>query len=128
MEMRNLLIGEVQAELEALEQIEVGTKEHQTAVDCVTKLMDRCIEMDKLDIEHQERVEAREEEQKFKMEQMKSEKRDRIFKNGIAVGSLVLPLGVTIWGVLKSFEFEKEGTVTTIMGRGLVQKLLPGRK
>ena len=61
----------------------------------------------------------------LKDKQLEEEKKDRLIKNCIAVASIAIPSLITIWGTLKSFEFEKEGTVTTIMGRGFVNKLLP---
>jgi hypothetical protein len=48
-----------------------------------------------------------------------------MIQNGITVGSIVVSTVVTIWGTLASFKFEKEGTVTTILGRQFISKLLP---
>ena len=56
---------------------------------------------------------------------MEEDRKDRRFKNGIALGGIVLPLAVTIWGTLKTLKFEEEGTVTTMMGRGFINKLIP---
>ena len=57
--------------------------------------------------------------------QLESERKDRIIKNCISIAGIIIPVIVTIWGTKKSFEFEKEGTITTIMGRGFINKLLP---
>lgn len=64
-------------------------------------------------------------ERELKLKQMAEERKDRIVKNCISVGGIVLPIIVTIWGTYKSFEFEKEGSITTIMGRGFISKLIP---
>ena len=125
METKQLLMDEVQAEIEALGEIEIGSKEHQAAVDSVAKLMDRAIEMEKIETERQDRIEAREEENRVKMEQIRSDKKDRAIKNGLTAAGIIIPTAVTIWGTIKSLKFEVEGTVTTIMGRGFIQKLLP---
>ena len=125
MQLDELLRKEIQTEVEALEGMEVGSKEYSATVDGVTKLMDRAIEIEKINIEHQERVESREEDNRIKTKQMKDEQKDRLVKNAISVGSILATIGVTVWGTKKSFEFEKEGTITTIMGRGFINKLLP---
>ena len=87
--------------------------------------MDRAIELERLDIESHEKVEARHSDEDFKMKQMEEERKDRIARNCIAVAGIVVSTAVTVWGTIKSINFEKEGTITTIMGRGFINKLLP---
>lgn len=119
------LNDEILSELDKLKGMEVGSDQYRATVDGVTKLVDRVIEMDKLSADVTEKNNAFERELSFKREQLQEEKKDRWFKNGIAIGGIVIPVLVTIWGTKKSFEFEKEGTITTIMGRGFINKLLP---
>lgn len=64
-------------------------------------------------------------EQEIRERQMKEERTNRIVTTIITATGIVLPIVVTIWGTKKSFEFEQTGTITTIMGRGFVNKLLP---
>jgi hypothetical protein len=116
---------EIADELEQLKKMEVGTDAYRTTVDGLTKLVDRAIEMEKIDIESQEKVDNREIENDLKLKQMEEDRKDRLVKNCIAVAGIVIPSALTIWGTLKSFKFEEEGTVTTIMGRGFINKLLP---
>lgn len=125
MEIEKLLDKEIQHEFSTLKDKEVGTEEHKTSVDELTKLLDRAIEMKKISIEVQDKIENREFENDLKLKQMEEDKKDRWVKNGIAVAGIVIPTAVTIWGTLKSFKFEEEGTITTIMGRGFINKLLP---
>lgn len=114
MDIEKILHDEIVFELEELKGKEHGTNEYVSTVEGVTKLIDRAIEMDKLNIEHEE-----------KEKQVQRDEKDRLIKNIIAVAGIVLPCIITVWGTCKSFEFEKEGTITTIMGRGFVNKLLP---
>lgn len=125
MEIEKLLDEEIQHEFSTLKDVEKGSEEYKTSVDGLTKLLDRAIEMKKIDIETQEKIETREFENDLKLKQMKEDKKDRWVKNGIAIGGIVIPTIVTVWGTLKSFKFEEEGTITTIMGRGFINKLLP---
>jgi hypothetical protein len=61
----------------------------------------------------------------LKREQIEEDRKDRFIRNCISIAGIIIPTLVTIWGTKKSFEFEKEGTITTIMGRGFINKLLP---
>ena len=121
MKIKETLYKEIEDELQALNEIEVGTDEYKSSVDGVTKLLDRAIEIEK----HEAEMKEREAERIAKNIQVAEEQKDRVVKNYISAGGVVLPLLVTIWGTLKSFKFEKDGTITTIMGRGFINKLLP---
>ena len=123
--IETLLHEEIQDGFDALSRMERGTETHKTTVDEVAKLFDKAIEIEKLEMEAKEREKAREIEASLKRVQMEEDRKDRRFKNGIAVGGIVLPLAVTIWGTFKTLKFEEEGTVTTIMGRGFINKLIP---
>ena len=125
MSIETRLHEEIEDELTQLGKIEVGTEPYKTTVDGVVKLYDKAIELKKLNLEMQDRDEAREMERNLKLQQMEEDRKDRIVKNCISVAGIVVPIGVTIWGTLKSFQFEKDGTITTIMGRGFINKLLP---
>lgn len=121
MKIKETLYKEIEDELQALTEIKVGTDEYKSSVDGVTKLLDRAIEIEK----HEAEMKEREAERIAKNIQVAEEQKDRVVKNYISAGGVVLPLLVTIWGTLKSFKFEQDGTVTTIMGRGFINKLLP---
>lgn len=123
--IETLLHEEIQDGFDALSKMERGTEIHKTTVDEVAKLFDKAIEIEKIEVEAKEKAKAREIEASLKRVQMEEDRKDRRFKNGIAVGGIVLPLAVTIWGTFKTLKFEEEGTVTTIMGRGFINKLIP---
>ena len=123
--IETLLHEEIQDGFDALSKMERGTEIHKTTVDEVAKLFDKAIEIEKIEIEAKEKAKSREIEASLKKAQMEEDRKDRRFKNGIDVGGIVLPLAVTIWGTFKTLKFEEEGTVTTMMGRGFINKLIP---
>ena len=125
MKIETLLHEEIQDEFKNLKEMELGTEEYKTTVDGLAKLVDRAIEIDKLNIDAQDKIDSREIEVDLKQQQINDEKQDRKIRNAIAIAGIVIPTIVTVWGTFKSLKFEKEGTVTTIMGRGFIQKLLP---
>lgn len=125
MEFENLLTEEIQAEIETLKGMELGSEPYKVAVDGITKLIDRSIDIEKYSAERKEKAEEKELETYWKERESAEEKKDRRIKDGIAIAGIVLPIIVTIWGTKASFKFEEEGTITTIMGRGFINKLLP---
>lgn len=121
----DLVYEEILHELEQLRELDLGSEEYRVAVDGVSKLIDKTIDIKRLDQEAEVAEQNRKIETELKQKQMEDENLDRWVRNGIAIGGIILPLLVTIWGTKASFEFENEGTITTIMGRGFVNKLLP---
>lgn len=125
MSMEDLLRTEVEENLKNMKDLELGSKEYDSAVDSTCKLMDRVIAIDKNADDYDLKDKARETETNLKYDQIAKDKRNQMIQNGITVGSIVVSTAVTIWGTLASFKFEKEGTVTTILGRQFIGKLLP---
>ena len=125
MSIKTLLHEEIRSEFGELKKINVGSEEHDKAVNSLVKLVDRAIELEKIDIGIDENDKNREYENDFKLRTIEEDRKDRLIKNGIAIAGIVIPSAITIWGAIKSIEFEKEGTFTTIMGRGFISKLLP---
>lgn len=141
-EIKELLDTEISNELSDLGDLERGSETYKVTVDGITKLMDKRIEMEKLERDTQAKDKDREIESKKaegdltdkaksreidekKLVQIANEKNDQLFKNGIAIAGIVIPSMITIWGTFKTLKFEETGTVTTIMGRGFVNKLIP---
>ena len=120
-----LLYKTLETDFAKLNETDLGSDERKAALDELTKLMDRAIEIKKVDVESKNKVATLESEQLMRTQQMKDEKKDRLVKNLISVAGIVLPIGLTIWGTKVSLKFEEEGTITTIMGRGFINKLLP---
>lgn len=119
-----LLNEEISDELKRLGEVEVNTDQHKALVESVTKLMDKKIEIEKIERDSKARDQEHELESK-KLEQITNEKNDQIFKNAIAIAGIVVPSLLTVWGTFKTLKFEETGTITTIMGRGFVNKLIP---
>ena len=114
-------------ELKELKKLEVGADKYKTAVDGVAKLADRIIEIEKFEAEKEELAKNQknnENEASLKIKQLANERQDRLIRNCIEGGKVVLGLGFAAWAFVASMNFEKEGTVTTLIGRGFINKLL----
>lgn len=125
MNIKTLLEAEISKELEELKETEVGSDCYKTIVDGVTKLADKVIELERIENEHREKAIERENENSYRTKQMDEDRKDRLIKNCLSGASIVTGVGLTVWGTLKSLKFEETGTVTTIVGRGFINKLLP---
>lgn len=123
-----MLYDELKGEFENLDGMELGSEEYKATVEGIAKLADRLIELKKFDAErddmrHKKLLE--EADRKLERARAEEEKKDQLIKNGIAIAGILIPTAVTIWGTFKTFKFEETGTVTTMMGRGFINKLLP---
>lgn len=118
-----MLNDEIKSELEELSKIEVGTEQYKIAVEGIAKLMDRAIEIDKINTDAQYKTENMEIENSFKEKQMEADEKDRKVRNILTALGIILPTGVSIWGTLKTLKFEEVGTITTVAGKEHVRKL-----
>ena len=113
MNIETLVDVAVADEFEKLAGIkEAGSEQGKVAIDGVTKLLDKKIEMEKLEIERSEREQAR-----------KDERTDRIVKNVLTGVSVVGGLALTVWGSLMSWKFEETGTITSTPGKKHISNL-----
>lgn len=123
MKFKSQLSTEIKEELETLGKLEVGSATHRSAVDSVTKLMDRAIELKKLEAEIEKCEIERENDCYYKDRELKSNEKGRIVKDVIEVVGIVGPMALAVWGTLVTLKFEETGTVTTSAGRSFISKL-----
>ena len=128
MSIQRLLREEIESEFKELSKITPGGDEYRVAVDGITKLMDRAIELEKNEIDRQDRIDARDSENELKTKQMEDEKKDRFVKNLLTGVGTIGGLVVTIWGAKKAWKFEETGTVASPVGRSFINKLISFRK
>ena len=125
MSIETMLREEIKNDFDYLKNVPKGSQEYESAVNGLVKLMDRAIDIEKSNKEAKIKEKYQEIDMNLRLEQLRDERIDRWVRNGIAVAGIVIPVGVTIWGTLVTLKFEEEGSVTTIMGRGFTNKLLP---
>lgn len=123
MSIDNLLNVELEEKIEILSNMNPGTEEYKLAVDNITKLLDRSIEMNKIDYDRKERKEVREEEAKSKIESNKVNKKHYIIDTIVTIIGIAVPASITVWGTKTSFKFEETGSITTIIGRGFIDNI-----
>ena len=120
MNMKTILDVEIEERSAKLAKMEPGTTEYAAAVDGLTKVIDRRIK-----IEEVEMTEAHNEKQiALNEKQVSDERRSKIWKMIIDTGLGVAGIGVTIWGIGVSLRFEEHGTITTQVGKKFMDKIL----
>lgn len=121
MNIQSLLINEAIDKIEKLHEMEVDSDQYKTGVDSVVKIVDRLIEMDKFEDERTDRIR----EYELKKAQAAKDDLHHFISDCLTVMGILIPASVTIWGALKSWEFEREGVVTSAIGRLFINKLGP---
>ena len=125
MDYMALLDDVIVNELKNLKDTKGETDEYKTTVECVTKLMDRSIEIKTLTFDQTNKLSRQVIDDKAKVKQDEEDRKDRLIKNCISIAGIVIPALITIWGTLKSLKFEQDGTVTSMAGRAFVSRLFP---
>lgn len=138
MEVQNieeLLSEEIAAEIQALSELDSGSKEKSTAIEDLTKLYKLRIEENKsiwdADEKYNRRVmedEANTRDDEVKRTQIAENVKDRYFRVGIAAAELMIPL--VFYGVWmkRGFRFEETGTFTSSTFKGLINRFRPTKK
>lgn len=110
--VKQMIVEEIGHLNEEIADYTPDSSEYKMVTERIDKLMAKLVEMERLEVEHQEKV-----------VQMNEDKKDRIIKNVLQGLGIGLPLLVTIWGTNKSIKFEQDGTITTFAGRNFFNNL-----
>ena len=120
-----MLEEEIRDELEELNTIEVGSDKYKVAVDGITKLYEKQIEVKKFNADQEQKRKAQEATER----QIELDERDRKIKNKLTGASIGVPALVTIGGtaLMLWYEIGKDGLISSLAGKGIIQRLI-GRK
>lgn len=125
MNIATALDEEITARLLEMSTMDAKSDEYRKVNDNVCKLIEERLGMERLDIESQEKVDTREAEKELRLKQMEEDRKDRRWKNGIAIAGMVTSAGLAVWGTIVCLDFEKDGTFSTIIGKAWSGRLLP---
>lgn len=140
--VEKMLMDEVECELAKLNKLETGGDKYKATVDGVSKLTDKYIELRRLaqqETENAEKRKIQEAELKLKEKQVNNEETDidlkeqqilaeiksDKFKNRLSVVTFGISTAVTVAGVVATFVFDEKGTITSTLGRKLIERVLP---
>lgn len=140
--VEKLLVDEIENEIVKISKMKAGGDEYKVAVEGVTKLTDKYIELKKLaqqETENIEKKKCQEIETKLRERQLNNEETDLDlreqqiiaeiksdkFKNRLSVTTFAISTAVTVAGVVATFVFDEKGTITSTLGRKLLERVLP---
>ena len=116
---------ELDREFDSLKDSEIGSDEHKATVDSMTRLMDRAIELKKIDVDAKNQAKTQENEKALRMAQMKEDRVDKIIGHiltGVKVGGTLF----TIWLLsAASYTYEEKGTISSDLGKKVLGVLVP---
>lgn len=117
MSIKTTLTEEFNDQMKDLHKLEIGTEQYSTAVNGVTKLADKIIDLEKMEIEREERIKDRDTEIELKSQQMEIDKRDKFNQNLINVVKIAVPTVAGFAMGIISMKWEKLETITSTAGR-----------
>lgn len=116
-EIRDLLGEKIKSGIRDLSFLPSGSKEKSAAIEDLVKLYELRIEETRNESDIQ-----------FKKYQLEEQVKDRYFRLGIEMTSIILPLiFYGIW-MRKGFKFEETGSFTSTTFRGLFNRFKPTKK
>lgn len=124
-EIRNLMDEEIKAQIEGLNALAQGSKEHSLAVEDLARLYKLRTDEYDSELDYWKKNEEREAEEKFREQQSKEQNIDRIIRIGATAAELILPLMFYASWMDKGFKFEETGTFTSTTFKGLFNRFRP---
>lgn len=125
MSVKKMLAEEIESKIESLKDLDHGSEEYHKGIDDVSKMLDKYIDMDKIDREYRDREDSRINENANKALERRSDRIERVLKYGLSGLTFGVSIFVTLWINKDSKMFEQEGyTHTTEAGRLSTRKLL----
>lgn len=123
MSIESTFRDEIKSELDEVSKLNFGSDEYKAGVNGLTQLTDRLIEMSKLDSEDA-KLELERAKLDLEIEKFKEDKADRKKKNHISVLGIVAPATIAIVGGFAMFVYEERGSITSQVGRKIIDKYI----
>lgn len=114
MKIDTKLLAEIDDVLEKMAKIQKGSEEYKVAAAGLGQLLDRAIEIERLEDEREEKEVAR-----------KERRRELWIEVGKDVGKFGVMALLTVWGTIVCLNYEKTGIITTTFGKAFIKGLSP---
>ena len=100
-----------------LEDLEPGTDEYKMVSAEVDNIRKELIDVGKTDIESD-----------IKKTQIDEDTKREKTKNRITIGTFTVTTGLSLYALLRTFKFDETDTVTSTLGRNILNSFLPKKK
>lgn len=123
MSIESTFRDEIMSELDEVSKLNFGSDEYKAGINGLAQLTDRLIEMSKLDSEDA-KLELERAKLDLEIEKFKEDKKDKKTKNRISVFGIAAPAAIAIVGGFAMFVYEERGTITSQVGRKIIDKYI----
>lgn len=120
--IENLLYDAIGESFENYHGEELGSEKRKAAHNETTQLLDRAIELERIELEREEKAAARKSEELFKERQMQFDKRKIATDIGVGFVKTVANMLFTGAVIKYSMKFEKTDSFTSTAGREYVKR------
>lgn len=127
MSLKTELCDSIQKHIEELNKLQIGSEEHDDAVNAVTKLLDKYNDLCKNDedvILRGMEIDQKKIELELKETQIAKEHKRGNIQNLITAGIGFGGLFVTVWGAIQTWKYEETGIIASGPGRKFMDRLL----
>jgi len=108
-----------------LDGLSLDDKKAEVLVKERDNIRNELIEYDKSVKELELKKQLSENDVKLKSKQLTTEQKNELMRNGIAIGTFLISTTVSIFTIIKTFRFDEESSVTSTMGRGVLNGVVP---
>ena len=108
-----------------LDGLSLDDKKAEVLIKEQDNIRNELIEYDKSVKELELKKQLSENDVKLKSKQLTTEQKNELMRNGIAIGTFLISTTVSIFTIVKTFRFDEESSVTSTMGRGVLNGVVP---
>jgi hypothetical protein len=108
-----------------LDGLSLDDKKAEVLIKERDNIRNELIEYDKSVKELELKKQLSENDVKLKSKQLTTEQKNELMRNGIAIGTFLISTTVSIFTIVKTFRFDEESSVTSTMGRGVLNGVVP---
>lgn len=108
-----------------LDGLSLDDKKAEVLVKERDNIRNELIEYDKSVKELELKKQLSENDVKLKSKQLTTEQKNELMRNGITIGTFLISTTVSIFTIVKTFRFDEESSVTSTMGRGVLNGVVP---
>lgn len=123
MSVQTDLREELVAEIKELNKVEFGSEKYKVGVNGVAQLTDKLVELTRLEQEDK-KLDIENQKLDIEYQKLEDEKKDRKAKNRISVFGVAAPATIAVIGGVAMFIYEERGSITSQMGRKLIDKYI----
>lgn len=112
--IRDALWQDYKAIGETIGGLDVKSEQYEVALEERDKLRNELIKLEQID-----------QDKSVKLSQIEAEDKREKIRNGITIGTFVVTTGVSVYAISKTFKFDQVATVTSTLGRNILNGVVP---